>query len=63
MYFSVVDSMNMAAKHLYGNLTEKEKYEVERRAYKAVQHHDIERKNFKDRIIKFGEEAIKGEVI
>lgn len=56
----VVDSMNMAAKYLYGNLTEKEKFAAERKAYKAIQHHDIQRRNFKERIKKFGEDAIKG---
>ena len=50
----------MAGTHLLSNLTEREKFEVERKAYQEVQNQDFDHKHFKEKVLKFGEEAIKG---
>ena len=59
--FMLVDSMNEATKHLLGNLTEREKYEAERKVYEELQdtHHD--QKHLKERVMKLSENAIKGQ--
>ncbi len=59
----VVDSMNKATKHLLGNLTEQEKYEAERMAYESLQNKHIDHKQLKDKVMKLGENAIKGNII
>ena len=52
--------MNRAAQHLLGNLTEREKFDVKRKSLQAVQNSDRSQTHLKEKVMKLGEDAIKG---
>ncbi len=56
-----VESMSKATNHLLSNLTEREKLEAERKAYQALEDHELDRKLIREKVLKFGQDAIKGD--
>ena len=56
-----VESMNKATNHLLSNLTEREKLEAERKAYQALEDQELDRKRIREKVLKFGQDAIKGD--
>ena len=53
--------MNKATNHLLSNLTEREKLEAERKAYQALEDQELDRKRIREKVLKFGQDAIKGD--